>query len=336
MPGKKKPIRILHYGLGAIGQNIARLVQKTSHLESAFAVDKNPDLIGQNLFEILTGAQTLPKRLKSVRVQGALQKNRAHVAIHSTSSWVKTIEPELRALIQSGYNVISTAEELVFPIGKNRDIVKKLDRLAKKKKVRVIGVGINPGFVLDLLPIVLSYASTEVESICAERFVDLRFRRIQLQKKVGVGMTRDEFLKNSKSLSFGHQGMLESLAMLAQGAGIPLTQMKKDIEPVFAENDLQTETLRVKAGQVAGLGQTARGFYRGKEKLRLVVRMVVGNEAVKNKTQNLDRITIQGNPSIHLEIPGGIAGEAGTASMVINATSRLLKNPPGFHTLLDL
>ena len=50
-----------------------------------------------------------------------------------------------------------------FPILQIRELTKKYDELAKKNNITVLGTGINPGFLMDIKPIILSAACIEVK-----------------------------------------------------------------------------------------------------------------------------------------------------------------------------
>lgn len=313
-----------------MGCEIARRVQRLPDLASVAAVDVNPVLLGKNLFEVLQ----VPGKSK-IRIIDKLPRGKAKVALHSTRSWLADIAPEIEALIRKKCHVISTAEELVFPVGKNVAIAAKLHRLAKRYGVVVVGAGVNPGFVLDYLPAVLCRATTFIDHIHALRVVDLSTRRMQLQKKTGVGMTAAQFNEHSKDPRFGHQGMRESLALLAKASGFQLQRVYTSIKPLIAEVALSTGHFDVAPGQVCGLEQTAVGYARKAERLRLEVRMVVGGDP-SHPEKSYDTLTLQSDPPIRVTIPGGIAGEAATAAVAVNLIGRVINHEPGFYDVLSL
>ena len=66
-----RPLKVVHVGLGPIGQGIARLVAETDGLQIVGATDPFPDHAGKDLGALLG----LPRRLR-VKVEG----NPAHPA----------------------------------------------------------------------------------------------------------------------------------------------------------------------------------------------------------------------------------------------------------------
>lgn len=324
-----KMIPVLHFGLGPVGCNIARCIQDLKNVRSVGAVDLDSALLGRDLGDVLG----LEKKLRC-KVSDTLGKAKAKVALHATRSWLGEIEEEVSLLIRKRMHVISTAEEMVFPVEKNLAIARRLDRLAKKYRVVVTAAGVNPGFVLDYLPSLLLRVSAHAEHVLARRVVDLSTRRMQLQRKVGVGMTVAEFNDASHSPHFGHQGMKESLGMVAAALNVDLRRTYLSIKPIVAETHLSTEYFNVMPGQVAGLEQTAVGYSKAGECVRIEVIMRVGGFASEDEC-SYDEIKIQGRPPIHLRIPGGVAGEAATAAAAAGLISRVIDHAPGFYTPLS-
>ena len=68
-----------------------------------------------------------------------------------------------------------------------------LDAAARAAGVSVVGTGVNPGFAMDFLPIVLSGAAKRVDSVPVHRVQDAGQRGSPLQAKVGAGISAEEF-----------------------------------------------------------------------------------------------------------------------------------------------
>jgi 2,4-diaminopentanoate dehydrogenase len=89
--------------------------------------------------------------------------------------------------------IVSTCEELSFPWGTHPDLSRKIDRLAADNNVAVLSTGVNPGFLMDSLPIFLTTACLDVKKVKVERFQNASLRRVPFQKKIGVGDTLTQF-----------------------------------------------------------------------------------------------------------------------------------------------
>ena len=205
-----RTIKVAIAGLGPVGQAVARTVLQAPGLKLVAATDPSPLHAGRDVGVVLG----LPRKLK-VKVEGRperfFKKVRADVAFVCTSSHLKEIKPQVAALLGHRINVLTTCEELVHPIPSRAAAFKELDRLAKRKKVSLLATGVNPGFAMDRLPVMLAQATRNIRRIRVTRVVNATTRRAQLQAKVGVGMTPHEFGEAIKAGMVGHAGLSASL-----------------------------------------------------------------------------------------------------------------------------
>ena len=324
-----KSIRVIQYGLGPIGCSVARALLEKKGIDLVGAVDIAPDLSGKDLSEVLG----LPTRVH-IRVSDdaarLFRATKAQVLVHTTQSFFRDVYPQLEQAVKAGLNVISSTEELLYPQLRNGQLASKLDRLARQHGVTVLGTGVNPGFVMDTLPLVMSGVCQKVHSVKITRRVDASTRRMPLQRKIGAGMKTGEFRKLVRAGKLGHIGLLESMALLAAGLGWKLDKISEKIQPVLAETVQKTRYFTVAAGDVCGLKHTGVGYLSGKRVIELDLRMYVGAK------DPVDTIEIRGVPDLHVSIPGGIAGDLATVASLINGIPRVLEAEPGLKTMLDL
>jgi 4-hydroxy-tetrahydrodipicolinate reductase len=235
-------------------------------------------------------------------------------------------------LIKHGAKVISTCEELSYPYYSAPELAEKLDALAKKHKTTVLGTGINPGFLMDTLVITLTAPCQKIERIEAVRVMNAATRRVPFQKKIGVGLTIKEFQRKLESRQIsGHVGLGQSIAMIADALAWKLDKITiEPVKPVIAKKNVKNKDIKVKAGQVAGLRQKAKGIIKNKETITLDFQAYVDAE------EEYDAITIKGVPNINQKIQPCIHGDVSTISMVVNAIPKIMRAPPGLLTMKDL
>ena len=166
-----EPIRVLQWGLGAMGGGMARLMLEKSGLKLVAAVDGRPDYVGKDLGDVLGIGKTLGVTVTN-KPETVLNKENVDIVVIATTSWTKDQMPDLRKIISAGINCISIAEEMSDPDAQCPELAKEIDELAKKHGVSVLGTGVNPGFVLDLLVVTLSGVCHSVERIEASRVND--------------------------------------------------------------------------------------------------------------------------------------------------------------------
>lgn len=308
---------------------MARLMRGKARLELVGAIDKDPAKAGRDLGEV-SGAENAPWGVTISADAAAVLAKPVDVVVHSTSSYLPDVMDQLLACLEAGCCVVSTCEELAYPFRKHPELSKKLDAAAKEEGVALVGTGVNPGFVMDKLVLTLSAVSQRVDSARAVRIVDASKRRLPLQKKIGAGMTPEEFRAQVAAGIIKHHGLPESIAMVADGLGFALDEITETINPVIAEEPVRTQFLEVAAGQVAGVHQVARGLSRGEEKIFMELKMYVGAK------DPADTIELRGEPNLKLVIPGGTHGDIATAAVVINAIPAILAAPAGLASSRDL
>ncbi len=336
----KKKIRAIQYGVGPIGASIARLMREKQAIEICGAIDTDPAKIGRDLGEVV-GAQDAPWGVKisgdakdvleqAVDVVIHSMEQAVDVVIHSTSSSLAKVMEQLLACLEAESCVVSTCEELSYPYRTHPELAAKLDAAAKDWGVALVGTGVNPGFVMDKLVVTMAAVSQRIEHAKAVRIVDASKRRLPLQKKIGAGMSVDEFRAQVAAGVIKHVGLPESVAMVADSLNLPVEEITETIEPVVAKERVQTEFLGVEAGQAAGVHQIARGVGGGKELVYLELQMYVGAK------DSSDTVTLTGRPNISLVIPGGSHGDIATASVVVNSIPVILDAAAGLRTARDL
>jgi len=321
-------VPVVVMGLGAIGQAVAHAALRSPEVKLVGAVDTSPRLKGKPLSEVLG----VP--VGTLKVQGSLSdavgRTKGAVLLHATSSRLPQVMDQLLAAVRLGMSVVSTCEELAFPWFRHPEAADKLARAAEQAGVVVLGTGVNPGFVMDRLPATLGAACGEVRHARVERVVDARTRRPALQRKIGAGLTEEEFLAAVEKDALGHVGLVESAALLALGLGMDCDDFEEELYPVLAEEDIPGGAFPVKAGRVAGIHQVATALSEGQERVRLELTLALGAEEVG------DRVRLDADLPVEFEVKGGLAGDVATANLVVNAAPRVTAAEPGLLTVLEL
>ncbi len=321
-------IRVVQYGLGPIGAAIARLAHER-RLRLVGAIDIDPAKVGRDTGDVIGLAEPTGVTV-SADAAAVLAQTKPDVVLHTTSSSLEAVSSQLLECLRAGANVISTCEELSFPFGAATALARQLDQTAREHHARVLGTGVNPGFVMDSLPIMLTTACRAVRGIEITRVVDASARRLPLQRKIGAGLTVAEFRQLAAEKKIRHVGLAESLHMVAAAMGWQLDDYEETIEPVVAETDQRTEFLTVPAGHAAGVHQRAVGRVGGRQVLTLELKMYVGAKEPR------DAVRIDGEPPLELVLPGGVHGDVATAAIVVNCVPRVLQAAPGLLTMKDL
>ncbi|MEK7205585.1 MAG: dihydrodipicolinate reductase, partial [candidate division NC10 bacterium] len=252
-------IRVIQYGLGPIGCAVARHVVERAGLELVGGVDIDPAKVGKDVGEVIGLGRPLGIPVDETLGQ-SLARAEADVVLHTTSSYFALFTGQIFEILQAGLDVVSTSEELSFPWLAHSKEAGDIDRVARKAGKTVLGTGVNPGFLMDSLPLNLTAICQRVDRIDVTRRMNASNRRGPFQAKIGSGMTVDAFTAKMAEGRMGHVGLPESMGMVFHTLGKKLVRYESSVEPVLAERLVKTDYFEVKAGQVRGLKQVARGY----------------------------------------------------------------------------
>ena len=322
-------IRVLQVGLGPIGVAVARQLLDRRGFELVGGVDLDPAKVGRDLGEVCGLAESLRIIVRD-DLEGALADLQPTAAVLCTSSSMARMAPTVETCLEACVTVVSTTEELAYPWREQPELAARLDRVARKSGETVLATGVNPGFAMDAHPLALTSVCQRVDAIRVRRVQDAGLRRLPFQRKIGAGLTPRKFAAKAAAGEVRHVGLAESIGMLADAMGWPLDEITDEIEPVVATEPVASDQLRVAAGRVAGVRQIGTGKENGRLRVSLEFIARIG------APESFDEVNVEGDPSLHSRIEGGIPGDVATASMAVNALPRVVAAPPGLLTMKDL
>lgn len=326
-----KKIRVVLYGIGAMGSRIAKFLLQKEGVEIVGAIDIAEDKVGKDLGDVL-GIRQETGVLVSRDPKKVLSTARADVVIHATGSFLRDVYPQIAPLAEYGVSLISTCEELSYPYVAVPALAKKLDALCTRYGVTFLGTGINPGFLMDTLVVTLTGMCQRVDRIKVERVMDASTRRLPFQKKIGAGLSVSEFRKkiDQKAIT-GHVGLEQSIGMIAAALQWKLDKVEVGlVEPVIAREDVKSDVVKVEKGHVAGLRQRARGIVDHIDAINLDFQAYIGAK------EEHDSIVIEGVPPINQRISPCVHGDLATVAVVVNAIPKVMNAAPGLTTMKDL
>ncbi|MDK2880106.1 MAG: 2,4-diaminopentanoate dehydrogenase [Thermoanaerobacteraceae bacterium] len=326
-------LKIIVWGLGAMGGGMAKMVLQKQGMEIAGAIASRPEKSGKDLAEVLN----LSGRT-GVIVSGdadEVLKKEADIVLLSTSSFTKEVFPQIKKAIESGKNVITIAEEMAYPAYGEPKLAESIDSIAREHGVTVLGTGINPGFVLDTLIIALSGVCMDVKKITARRINDLSPFGTTVMRTQGVGTTVEEFKKGLEDGSIvGHIGFNESITMISRALGLEIDEIKQIREPIISKTHRETPYVKVEPGMVAGCRHIGIGLRKGEPVIILEHPQQIRPELENVETG--DYINIEGTPNINLAIKPELPGGIGTIAIAVNMIPQVVNAKPGLVTMKDL
>ena len=321
-------MKVIQIGLGPLGQKIAQFITQRESLEIIGAIDVSPEIIDRDLGEHC-GLDNMGIKIQS-SIGECLRSARPDAAILTTVSTMEKITPQIEEIVSYGIPVVSTCEELSYPWNTSLSLSERIDKAAKTNQVAVLGTGVNPGFLMDSLPTFLTSVCQNVQRITVHRIQNAAFRRIPFQRKIGAGLTLEQFENKKKEGTLRHVGLTESVQLIASRMGWELSKVEDILVPVIAGREIITDTMRIPIGYAAGVQQIGKGYVGNEDKITLVFRASVGEPNPQ------DSIEIKGIPTIKSIIEGGVNGDVATCAITINALKQIIKTQPGLRTMADI
>jgi 2,4-diaminopentanoate dehydrogenase len=329
-----RKVRVAIWGFGAMGSGMAEMLLEKGGVEIAGVCDLDPGKIGKSVFELLEceGGEH-PEVMVSENIEGW---KGIDLVLLATDSFTRKAWPKIRTLIGMGFNVITTAEEMAWPQAAEPELAQEIDALARNAGVTVLGTGINPGLMMDLLAVLLTGACRRVDAVEARRVNSLSPYGPAVMEEQGVGLDPEEFRRLAKEGKLaGHVGFAESAGMIARAVGWELEgPIEQRMEPIVAKLERKSRWARVEAGRTAGCNMTCRGLVGSVAKIVMEHPQQIEPEAEGVSTG--DYIRIKGVPDINMAIEPEVAGGIGTIAMCVNMIPQVINASPGLKTMLDL
>lgn len=334
---RNENVKVAIWGFGAMGGGMAEVLLRKKGVDIVGVCDIHPDRVGKSMFEVLGVPKgDRPEVVIKNDILQVISKKSADVVLLCTDSFTRKTFDKIKLIVELGINVVSTAEEMSYPKAQEPELTAEMDKLAKANGVSILGTGINPGLMMDLLAILMTGACTDVEYVKCERVNSLSPFGPAVMEEQGVGITLEKFNQlSAEGHLAGHVGFNESINMICDAIGWKLDKpVDQTMAPIVSNVHRKTKYAEVQPGDVAGCTMKGYGHVGGKLAVEMIHPQQIEPEL--EGTDTGDYVVIKGTPNVNLsnkpEIPGGI----GTIAMCINMIPHVINARPGLHTMIDL
>lgn len=333
---RKKPIKVVVWGFGAMGSGMARMILSKIGFEIVGVCDRNPAYVGKSVFSILK-IENPDSHDVVVRpnIEDIIADGSCDVCLLATDSFTHKAFPKIKWLLEHRINVISTAEEMTYPQANRPDLAAEMDQIAKAHGVTVLGTGINPGMMMDLLVLMMTGVMSDVQKINVSRVNSLSPFGETVMTEQGVGLSPAEYeTKHAAGEIAGHVGFKESVGMMSRALGWKIDRFDQQMSPIITAVDRKSPFGFAKAGNVTGIDMRSQGYQNG----RLMIEMSHPQqiEPQLGGVHTGDYIDISGTPPVHLAIQPEIDGGIGTIAICVNMIPHVINARPGLKTMIDL
>lgn len=330
----KRNVRVIIWGLGAMGGGMAKMLLQKKGVDIVGVFNRRSNL-GENMYDVLGVEQGDRPNLIIQKIEEGLKPEMADVCLLGTDSHTRGAFDKIKLLCEHKINVISTAEEMAYPQAQEPELAAEIDRIAKENGVTVLGTGINPGLIMDLLVLIFTGSMERVDHVLSRRVNSLSPFGKTVMEEQGIGLTVEEFNKKKAEGNLsGHVGFPESIQMIADGIGWKVDRVEQQMEPIVTEVDRKSPYGFAKAGDVAGVSMTAQGFVDGERKIEMEHPQQI--EPQLGGVNTGDYVIIEGVPPINAVNSPEVDGGIGTIAMCVNMIPQVINASPGLKTMLDL
>ena len=327
-------VKVIIWGFGAMGSGMAKMLLKKQGVDIVGAIDMGAK-IGKSIYELLSVERGDRPEVIIGTAEEVIKEKSADVVLLCTDSFTRNAFDRIKFILEKKINCISTAEEMAYPMAQEPELAAKLDEIAKANGVSVLGTGINPGLIMDLLVVIMTGCCEDIEHIISRRVNSLSPFGPTVMEEQGIGITTEEFAEGVRTGKLaGHVGFHESINMIADAIGWKVDKIEQSMEPIVTDVDRKSPYGFAKAGDVAGCAMKGFGYVDGEVKIEMDHPQQIEPEMVGVTTG--DYVIIKGTPNINMvnspEVPGGI----GTIAMCVNMIPHIINARPGLQTMITL
>ncbi|MBI3428916.1 MAG: hypothetical protein HY050_02410 [Actinobacteria bacterium] len=304
--------RVSIYGTGQLGNAVARLLQEVPKHEVL-----GPFHRSQRREALTSGAE---------------------VVIIATTTRFKDVAEDIELAINSGSNVLVSAEECAYPWAVDVVLSEKLDALARSKGVSIAGAGVNPGLIFDSLVLTLLGAAPRGCTVAVRRTVSIAGFGATVLRRIGLGKNPKDFADAVvREEILGHAGFPQSMQVVASAMGLKIESIKKELLPLITDKEIDLPNrFIVAAGESAGVNQTYTAYVEGKPWFTSHFYGHVDLPGIGKSAMDEIELSLNGGVFQTIQLKPGINSQIGSQNMVANSIQRIINARSGWITVADM
>lgn len=346
------PKRIVVWGTGNVGRPAIRAIVAHKDLELAGVIVSNPAKVGRDAGAIAGIGNT--GVIATSDAEALLKAGGIDAVVYAANADLRPQESfaDLLLCLRSGANVVSTAfYPLLYPATTPVELKAMVDEACAEGHSSVFVSGIDPGWALDMLPVVLSGVVADIREVrCQEIFNYATYDQPEVVRNViGFGKPMDELpmMLHDFALKMVWEPMVR---LVGDGLGRPVEEIEVVVERRPLERTIDVPGMgRFEAGTQGAFRFEVRGLCGG-EPLYVAEHVTrIDDECAPDwpyppEGRGCHRVIIKGNPDLHVSIHGEDSHESGpagggnttAANRLVNALPAVCAANPGIITPLDL
>jgi hypothetical protein len=262
----------------------------------------------------------------------------ADVVIIATTTRFRDVAEDIEYAVQSGSNVLVSAEECAYPWAVDSDLADDLDALGISKGVSIAGCGVNPGLIFDSLVLTLLGAAPRGCTVAVRRTVSIAGFGGTVLRRIGLGRNTEDFAEAvAREEILGHAGFPQSMQVVASAMGLTIESIKRELLPLIVEKEIDLPgRFVIKAGESAGVNQTYTAHVKGKSWFTSHFYGHVDLPGIGKSAMDEIELSLHGEIFQTIQLKPGINSQIGSQNMVANSIQRILNAPSGWITVAQM
>ncbi|MEM7411840.1 MAG: dihydrodipicolinate reductase [Myxococcota bacterium] len=342
---------VVVWGTGNVGRPALRAVLSDPRLQLVGCVVSDPAKEGRDAGE-LCGLP--PVGVAATRDTAVARAADVDCVVYAATGDTRPLEAleDVTGCLRAGANVVSTSlYGLLYPPALAGPIADQFAEACKEGSSSIFVSGIDPGWALDVLPLLLSGVVADLQEVRSQEVFNyaLYDQPDVVRNVIGFGGSMDELpaMLNEFALRSVWEPMVRTVA---DGLGVSLDRVETEVERRPLERSIEVSGMgRFEAGTQGAFRFEVRGIVG--EAPRIVVEHVtrIDDACAPEWTQSpggqsMHRVLLRGRPSLTVDLhsedpsePGaGAGGNATAANRVVLAIPDVCAAPPGPLGVLDL
>lgn len=344
-------LQVAVWGTGNVGRPAIRAVLSHAELALAGVIVSNPDKVGRDAGDIAGVGATGVQATDDWR---AVLAARPDAVIYTATADIRPEEAarELLACLEAGINVVSTAfYSFLHPAAAPEEALAPVRAACQKSGASLFVSGIDPGWVMDWLPVVASGASSGIREVrVREIFNYALYDQPQVVREViGFGTSMDELplMLHDFAIEMVWAPMVQ---LVGEALGKPVQKIEVQVERRPLERAVEVQGMgRFDAGTQGAFRFEVLGYHGGEALYALEHVTRIDDDCAPDwpyppEGRGCHQVIVRGDPDLHISVHGedhhepGAAGggNASAACWIVNAIPAVCAAAPGVVTVFDL
>ncbi|MGH2945022.1 MAG: hypothetical protein ACRDPC_01920 [Solirubrobacteraceae bacterium] len=319
-------VGIAVYGTGRAGTEIVRACSLRPRLRLVAGVAVSSAKEGADLGAVTVGEPSgVPV---TCDFDAVLARSDVDVLVHAGLGDPHEVAAVLGRSADAGKDAVTVSGLVHPPTALGHDGAARLDARARSGGARLVGTGVNPGFLLDALPAAWATMIARVDRVHARRVSDIRhWGGGVLDEEVGVGRPT-EAVAGNRALSLD-----QSLALIADSLSLELDRVEDVHEAVPAPNRRKYGGRSVARGETVGFRRRSLGYRSGELVAEIEWLAIFCLDPAEDGAEESATLRIDGDSRVEASCGGTFFGDPypSTAARAVNVIQPLRELPPGLY-----